>query len=461
MGYLEGFGVTIRQHRLFGGKRLTKNYSGGRAAKKALKGRAPRRAGRRPRRRPTPRDDVKIGQAGPRCTAATSSTATRTGWRSASAASCAPASARRTASTCAAPTTTRRTRRRRASASGSSTRSTTCAASTATCASRPARPRRSPSRSCSSSRSPTGVTPSTPKAELLVGDDGQPKRLPWEDWREGEDADTSGWVRATAPSGDADFVGAGRLERRARLRHPRSGGPGAVSRRAADLARFVASPPSGRDPCSESVTIRARIAAVRESDGVMRSDRVRRRLGDGARRRHRRGRCTATRCTAALSLVLTLFGVAVHFVAMEAHFLAAVQVIVYAGAIVVLFLFVIMLLGVDQRRGPARRAAPDPAPAGRGDGRRHRRPARSPPSSPTRDTAAAVGRLRVWRSPARTAADGSVAEPRRQHPPARRQPLQRQRLRLRADVRAADRRRRRHGRADPPRARAGRRGRAA
>lgn len=51
---------------------------------------------------------------------------------------------------------------------------------------------------------------------------------------------------------------------------------------------------------------------------------------------------------AALSLVLTLFGVAVHFVAMEAHFLAAVQVIVYGGAIVVLFLFVIMLLGVDR-----------------------------------------------------------------------------------------------------------------
>lgn len=49
----------------------------------------------------------------------------------------------------------------------------------------------------------------------------------------------------------------------------------------------------------------------------------------------------------ALGLVLTLFGVAVHFVSMEAHFLAAVQVIVYAGAIVVVFLFVIMLLGVD------------------------------------------------------------------------------------------------------------------
>ena len=51
---------------------------------------------------------------------------------------------------------------------------------------------------------------------------------------------------------------------------------------------------------------------------------------------------------AALSLVLTLFGIAVHFIALEANFLAAVQVMVYAGAIVVLFLFVIMLLGVDR-----------------------------------------------------------------------------------------------------------------
>ena len=51
---------------------------------------------------------------------------------------------------------------------------------------------------------------------------------------------------------------------------------------------------------------------------------------------------------AALSLILTLFGVAVLFVAQNANFLAAVQVIVYAGAIVVLFLFMIMLLGVDR-----------------------------------------------------------------------------------------------------------------
>src|SRR5436853_5243312 len=50
----------------------------------------------------------------------------------------------------------------------------------------------------------------------------------------------------------------------------------------------------------------------------------------------------------ALMLVMTLFGIAVLFVAQQADFLAAVQVIVYAGAIVVLFLFVIMLLGIDR-----------------------------------------------------------------------------------------------------------------
>lgn len=51
---------------------------------------------------------------------------------------------------------------------------------------------------------------------------------------------------------------------------------------------------------------------------------------------------------AALGLVASLFGMAVLFVAQEAHLLAAVQVIVYTGAIVVLILFVMMLLGVDK-----------------------------------------------------------------------------------------------------------------
>lgn len=57
---------------------------------------------------------------------------------------------------------------------------------------------------------------------------------------------------------------------------------------------------------------------------------------------------------AALCLVTTLFGIAVLFVQQGAHFLAAVQVIVYAGAIVVLFLFVIMLLGVDKQEATSR-----------------------------------------------------------------------------------------------------------
>jgi NADH-quinone oxidoreductase subunit I len=45
------------------------------------------------------------------------------------------------------------------------------------------------------------------KDELVVDDDGRPKQLPWEDWREGEDADTSAWVRATSPSGSVEFEG--------------------------------------------------------------------------------------------------------------------------------------------------------------------------------------------------------------------------------------------------------------
>jgi NADH-quinone oxidoreductase subunit I len=39
------------------------------------------------------------------------------------------------------------------------------------------------------------------KTELVVGDDGKPKVLPWEDWREGDDVNTSAWMRATSPSG--------------------------------------------------------------------------------------------------------------------------------------------------------------------------------------------------------------------------------------------------------------------
>src|SRR5262249_26920164 len=58
----------------------------------------------------------------------------------------------------------------------------------------------------------------------------------------------------------------------------------------------------------------------------------------------------------------TLISVAVLFLLRDAQLVAAVQVIVYASAIVVLFLFVIMLLGVDRKesledRVPGQRAA--------------------------------------------------------------------------------------------------------
>ena len=51
-------------------------------------------------------------------------------------------------------------------------------------------------------------------------------------------------------------------------------------------------------------------------------------------------------------LVVTLFTVAVHFALMGADFIAALQVLIYAGAIMVLVVFVIMLLGLQP--GPGR-----------------------------------------------------------------------------------------------------------
>lgn len=50
----------------------------------------------------------------------------------------------------------------------------------------------------------------------------------------------------------------------------------------------------------------------------------------------------------AMGLLGTLFSVAVLYVVHLAHLVAAVQVIVYAGAVMTLFLFVIMLIGVDK-----------------------------------------------------------------------------------------------------------------
>ncbi len=52
---------------------------------------------------------------------------------------------------------------------------------------------------------------------------------------------------------------------------------------------------------------------------------------------------------AALYMILSLVSLAALFLTLEAFFLAALQVLVYAGAVMVLFLFVIMLLEVDER----------------------------------------------------------------------------------------------------------------
>jgi NADH-quinone oxidoreductase subunit J len=53
-----------------------------------------------------------------------------------------------------------------------------------------------------------------------------------------------------------------------------------------------------------------------------------------------------------LYLVITFFAIACHYVLLNAQFLAAVHIIVYAGAIMVLFLFVIMFLNLNKETEP-------------------------------------------------------------------------------------------------------------
>ncbi len=58
-----------------------------------------------------------------------------------------------------------------------------------------------------------------------------------------------------------------------------------------------------------------------------------------------------------LYLVITFFAIAGHYVLLNAQFLAAVHIIVYAGAIMVLFLFVIMLLNLNKETEPHKSTA--------------------------------------------------------------------------------------------------------
>jgi NADH-quinone oxidoreductase subunit J len=64
----------------------------------------------------------------------------------------------------------------------------------------------------------------------------------------------------------------------------------------------------------------------------------------------------AVRC--ALNLVLVLMSVALMYLTLNASFIAAIQVIVYAGAIMVLFLFVVMILNIGAPEPLANRLKP-------------------------------------------------------------------------------------------------------
>lgn len=69
------------------------------------------------------------------------------------------------------------------------------------------------------------------KNELVVDDEGRAKRLPWELWHGHEDDNTSGWMRATAASGDADYIGkvGWSGERGFGVRQPETGQRGLIS----------------------------------------------------------------------------------------------------------------------------------------------------------------------------------------------------------------------------------------
>lgn len=63
--------------------------------------------------------------------------------------------------------------------------------------------------------------------------------------------------------------------------------------------------------------------------------------------------CSKHPVSAAMFMIISLVGVAALFVLLEAFFLAVLQILVYAGAVMVLFLFIIMLLDVGPQGGKA------------------------------------------------------------------------------------------------------------
>ncbi|HOY41487.1 MAG TPA: NADH-quinone oxidoreductase subunit J, partial [Chitinophagales bacterium] len=59
-----------------------------------------------------------------------------------------------------------------------------------------------------------------------------------------------------------------------------------------------------------------------------------------------------------LYLVITFFAIAAHYLILNAQFLAVVHIIVYAGAIMVLFLYVIMMLNLNKDIEPHKKNIP-------------------------------------------------------------------------------------------------------
>jgi NADH-quinone oxidoreductase subunit I len=264
------------------------------------------------------------------------------------------------------------------------------------------------------------------KNELLVDDDGKPSTCPWEDWREGDDLHTSGWMRATSPGGSAEFEGrvqwSGELGfgvrspeggqsahrddattgSRQLTRHPRcatcapSTCPRPTAAREGSSAEWWRRPNASPRGPGGSTASRRTPTTPRRGGRKLRAGRPpgrRARHTGGGRPGHRHG----TGWPSMIGLIGALAAVAsaaTHASAVDVGhlrggrghragrrhrrgggpqpgalgpdagddpvrrgralraaagpFLAAVQVIVYAGAIVVLFLFVIMFLGVDR-----------------------------------------------------------------------------------------------------------------
>lgn len=55
----------------------------------------------------------------------------------------------------------------------------------------------------------------------------------------------------------------------------------------------------------------------------------------------------------AMGLLIVMFSISVFYIMLNAHFVAAIQLLVYAGAVMTLFLFVIMMIGVDKEEDNA------------------------------------------------------------------------------------------------------------